>query len=47
VANIAVNEYQLDAGKVIQIMLEYGLENIRHSAKAWAGSVKQAIMEGI
>ncbi|EDP57127.1 plasmid replication protein, CyRepA1 family [Vibrio sp. AND4] len=47
VANIAVNEYQLDATKVVQVMLEYGLENIKNSALAWAGSVKQAIMEGI
>ncbi|QXM18778.1 PriCT-2 domain-containing protein [Vibrio phage ST2-1pr] len=47
VANIAVNEYQLDAAKVVKVMLEYGLENIKNSAQAWAGSVKQAITEGI
>ncbi|MDW1621501.1 plasmid replication protein, CyRepA1 family [Vibrio sp. Vb2853] len=47
VANIAVNEFKLDAAAVIKVMLEYGLENIEHSAKAWAGSIKQAIMEGI
>ena len=47
VANIAVNEHKLDAVKVVHVMLEYGLENIKHSAQAWAGSVKQAIMEGI
>lgn len=47
VANIAVNEYQLDAAKVVKVMLEYGLENIKNNVQAWAGSVKQAILECI
>ncbi len=47
VANIAVNTHQLNAKQVVRVMLEYGLENIKSSAEAWAGSIKQVILEGI
>ncbi|MFV0576092.1 MAG: plasmid replication protein, CyRepA1 family [Vibrio sp.] len=44
---IAVHEFNLPQTKVLKLMLEYGLENIKDEAKAWAGSIKQAIMVGI
>ena len=47
VANIAVNEHKLDSKTVLKIMLEYGLEHIVDRAVAWAGSIKQAILEGV
>ncbi len=47
VANIAVNKHELPADKVLALMLAYELENIKDSAEAWAGTIKQAIVEGI
>lgn len=47
VANIAVNTHGLSASKVLAVMLEYGLDSFEDRAEAWAGSIKQAIMEGV
>ncbi|EDL67446.1 primase C 2 (PriCT-2) family [Vibrio campbellii HY01] len=47
VANIAVQQHKLRPFDVAMTMLSYGLDSFIGDAEAWAGSVKQAILECI
>ncbi|OSI57408.1 hypothetical protein, partial [Bradyrhizobium canariense] len=47
VANIAVQQHKLRPFDVAMTMLSYGLDSFIGEAEAWAGSVKQAILECI
>ncbi len=47
VGNIAINKLGLNPFDVAITMLSYGLDSFIGNAEAWAGSVKQAIKEGI
>ncbi|MBD1559529.1 DNA primase [Vibrio sp. S9_S30] len=47
IGNIAINQLGLSPFDVAITMLSFGLDNFTGNAEAWAGTVKQAIKEGI
>lgn len=43
ILDIAVNELELNPGKVIKLMLEEGLECFSDNSRAWAGTIKSVL----